>query len=378
VEGEKYKPFNPIHPSYKSRAKGQYTREFSYSLQDLPCDTPQVSEDTVSLVKQLRQENIKVYDIQVEGNNNFFANGVLVHNCLIIDDPHKDRKEAESLKMRSNVWDWFRSTAYTRLEDNGAVIVIMTRWHEGDLVGCLLSGEEKWDVVSLPAIAEQSDSYRNEGDPLWIKKYNLADLNNIRTAIGSREWISLYQQRPTAADGEIFKREYWRYYRELPIFEKIIHSWDTAFKTGKDNDYSVGTVWGIAKNGYYLLYRWKDRVEFPELKRTVVALFNQIPGNEIVIEDKASGQSLIQELQRDNRLPIIPFKSDNDKVARANAASPVIEAGKVFLPEGAEWLQDYIDTMAAFPKAIHDDDVDSTTMALLSMQSRQKYSFASL
>ena len=299
-------------------------------------------------------------------------------NCLIIDDPHKNRAEAESPVMRKNVLDWFKSTAYTRLEKNGSVIVIMTRWHEGDLVGSLLKSNEKWDYISLPAIAEEDEKYRRQGDPLWSSKFDLAALNNIRETIGSREWISLYQQRPSAAEGEIFKREWWKFYRAVPIFEKIVHSWDTAFKKGLENDFSVCTVWGVAQNGYYLLYRWKKRVEFPELKRTVVSLFHQIPGHEILIEDKASGQSLVQELQRETKLPIIPYKIDGDKVARAYAVTPIIESGNVYLPEEADWLLDYIDTLAAFPNAIHDDDVDSTTQALSACQNRTSYSFMTL
>ncbi len=300
-------------------------------------------------------------------------------NLLIVDDPHKNRQEAESPVIRKNVWDWFTSTAYTRLEDNGAIIVIMTRWHEADLIGCILSGSEEWEYICLPAIAEQDEQCRKEGEPLWPQKYDLAALQNIKTAIGSKQWESLYQQRPSAAEGEIFKREYWQYYqlRFMPLFKKIIHSWDTAFKKGSQNDYSVCTVWGVTDTGYYLIYRWKERVEFPELKRTVISIAAQIPPNEILIEDKASGQSLIQELQRETRLPIAAYKIDGDKVARANAVTPIIESGKVYLPADAEWLQDYIDTLAAFPNAVHDDDVDSTTQALSAMQNFNGIAFSS-
>lgn len=299
-------------------------------------------------------------------------------NLLIIDDPHKNRQEAESPVIRKSIWDWFTSTAYTRLEDNGAIIIIMTRWHEGDLIGHVLSGNEEWDYLRIPAIADQDEQYRNEGDALWPEKFNLEALKNIKDAIGSKQWESLYQQRPVAAEGEIFKREWWRFYQYPPLYDKIIHSWDTAFKKGSENDYSVCTVWGVNTTGFYLIYRWKERVEFPELKRTVISLAAQMPPNEILIEDKASGQSLIQELQRETRLPIKPYKIDGDKVARANAVTPIIEVGKVFLPDDADWVQNYIDTLAAFPNAVHDDDVDSTTQALSALQNFNRIAFATL
>lgn len=299
-------------------------------------------------------------------------------NILLIDDPHKNRQEAESSVMRQNVWDWFASTAYTRLEDNGAVIVIMTRWHEDDLAGRLLKSEEHWEYLSLPAIAEIDEPYRKMGEALWPEKYDLADLENIRKAIGSREWISLYQQRPSAAEGEIFKREWWQYfkrnfdkdYREddfLPKFDWVYQSWDTAFKKDSENDFSVCTTWGVAKTGYYLLDVWKRRVEFPELKRAVMALATEFNPNQIFVEDKASGQSLIQEIKRDTSLPIKPITVDRDKVARAYAVTPIIEAGKVYLCENTVWLREYIDSCAAFPNGVHDDEVDSTTQALSQM-----------
>jgi len=143
-----------------------------------------------------------------------------------------------------------------------------------------------------------------------------------------------------------------------------VQSWDTAFKTGAENDYSVCTTWAVLRNGYYLLALWRGRVDFPELKRRVNVLAEEWHPNQILVEDKASGQSLIQELRCDSRLPIIPVKVDSDKRARAEAVTPLIEAGKVFLPESAPWVREFVDEMAAFPTGVHDDVVDSTTQAL--------------
>jgi len=148
------------------------------------------------------------------------------------------------------------------------------------------------------------------------------------------------------------------------VCKRVVQSWDTAFKTGAENDYSACTTWGVTQNGYYLLWFWRGRVEFPELKKRMNWLAQQWKPTQILVEDKASGQSLIQELRYASALPIIPVKVDSDKMARAQAVTPLIEAGKVFLPDLAPWLNDFIDEMAGFPTGTHDDAVDSTTQAL--------------
>lgn len=158
------------------------------------------------------------------------------------------------------------------------------------------------------------------------------------------------------------------------MFKKV-QSWDTAFKKNQENDYSVCTTWLVGQNGYYLLDLWKDRVEFPELKRKVVELSEKHNANEILIEDKASGQSLIQELQRETRLPIKAIKVEQDKIARVHAVTPLIEAGRVFLPkekyppEGrTSWLKDFIDECSDFPNGEFDDVVDSMSQFLLNVK----------
>jgi predicted phage terminase large subunit-like protein len=186
----------------------------------------------------------------------------------------------------------------------------------------------------------------------------------IRAAIGGGAWDSLYQQRPSAVEGAIFRREWWRFFREQPACRRVVLSWDTAFKAGAENDYSVCTVWGVTDSGYYLLWLWRDRVEFPELTRRMRWLAEQWKPTQILVEGRASGQSLIQELQPLDRLPIFPVKVDADKLSRAQSVTPLIEAGRVFLPEGAPWLNDFVDELAAFPRATHDDCVDSLTQAL--------------
>jgi predicted phage terminase large subunit-like protein len=287
-------------------------------------------------------------------------------DLLLIDDPIKDQEEANSETVRKSLHGWYASVAYTRLMAGGAIIIIQTRWHEDDLAGWLLRehASENWEVLSLPAIAERDEDFRKEGEALWPERFPLAELNRIREAVGGAAWASLYQQRPAAAEGAIFKRTWWRFYRQAPKFSQVIQSWDTAFKKGAENSFSVGTTWGSAENGHYLLSVWRGRVEFPALRRVLIAQAEEWKPNAILVENQASGQSLIQELKSATALPVIAVKVDNDKLSRAQAVTAFVEAGKVYLPEEAPWLSDYIDELASFPTGLYDDAVDSTTQAL--------------
>jgi predicted phage terminase large subunit-like protein len=291
-------------------------------------------------------------------------------HLLIIDDPLKDYEEASSETIRRSLHEWYRSVAYTRLMPGGRIVLIQTRWHDDDLAGRLLREKlgERWELLSMPAIAESDDAFRKEGEPLWPERFPLSQLEQIRAAIGSRAWASLYQQRPSAATGAVFKRVWWQFYRP-PLhgpFNRIVQSWDTAFKKGTENDFSVCTTWAVTDNGYYLLHLWRGRAEFPELKRVMISLSEQWKPMAILVEDRASGQSLIQELKTSTALPIIPVKVDTDKQTRAQAVTPLMEAGKIFLPEpeSAPWVSDFVEEMACFPNGVYDDVVDSTTQAL--------------
>jgi predicted phage terminase large subunit-like protein len=294
-------------------------------------------------------------------------------DLLIIDDPVKNAEQASSPVYRQKAIDWYDWTAYPRLEPNGSVVIVMTRWHEDDLAGKLLKASpEGWESITLPAIAEADDPLgRLEGEALWPERYPVPVLESIRTTIGSEAFVSLYQCRPQAPSGNIVKREWWKYYTEKPVFSRIIHSWDTAFKAGQGSDYSVCTVWGEAATGFYLLNVWRQRVEFPELKRASVALYDHDKPSAVLTEDAASGQSLIQELRRDTKLPVLAVKVDKEKTARLTAITPLIEAGKVLLPERATWLADYVDELSAFPNGEHDDQVDSTSQALAWLTARR-------
>jgi predicted phage terminase large subunit-like protein len=290
-------------------------------------------------------------------------------DLLLIDDPIKSDAQAYSALERRGLQSWYETVAYTRLQPGAAIVLIQTRWHEDDLAGWLLRehADDGWTVLNLPAIAETNEGWRREGDALWSKRFPVGKLNQIRAAIGGSAWAALYQQRPAAAEGAVFKREWWRTYTAATLparFEKIVLSLDTAFKSGKANDYSVGLVLGVGATGFFVLDIVRERVEFPALKRKVEMLAERWHPNVVLIEDKASGQSLVQELQTSSRLPVRPIKVDSDKVTRANAITPLIEAGRVLLPETAPWLGDFLDELSSFPAAAHDDQTDALTQAL--------------
>lgn len=288
-------------------------------------------------------------------------------DLLLIDDAVKSREQAYSAAERKSLQQWYEHVAYTRLQPGGAIIIIVTRWHEDDLPGWLLRehAREAWKTISLPAIAEPADLLgRKEGEPLWIERFGLETLDRIREAVGTAAWLSLYQQRPVREHGGTFHRDWFRSYGASPEFQRVIFSVDSAYKINQSADYSVIQVWGETASGYCLLHCWRQRAEFPELTRQATALAELWRPNAVLIEDAASGQSLIQALKAETRLPVLPVKPLGDKVARASAVSPLVEAGKVYLPESAPWLTDFMEEASTFPAAPHDDQVDAMSQAL--------------
>ncbi|MGZ6350549.1 MAG: phage terminase large subunit [Ktedonobacterales bacterium] len=301
-------------------------------------------------------------------------------HCLVIDDPHKDRKEADSAHARDAVWEWYTDTVYPRLEPNGKIVLVMQRWHEDDLAGKLLKaaaqGGDQWDVISLPAIAEENDQLgRLPGQALWPERFSVAELERIRANMSPRGWISQYQQRPVADGGTTFKAHWLsRRYHELPgqrrVYKRKVMAIDTAFKTGVANDFSVIQIWGEGDNSYYLIDMWREQVEYPDLKRAIIDQFNLHRPDVILIEDAASGQSIIQDLQRNTTLPIVAVKAKGSKQARADSVTPLWEAGKVLLPEEAPWLHVFLEEHLAFPFGGHDDTVDPGVYALKRLSER--------
>lgn len=293
-------------------------------------------------------------------------------DLLILDDAGaKNYEEAMSLTIREHTWDWFASTAYTRLSPNGKVIVVATRWHEDDLTGRLIK-QGGWQVLSLPAIAEEDDEMgRLPGEALWPEQFPLQSLEQIKTTIGAQKFAALYQQRPTPESGSIFKREWTnKRYRELPQLHTTVMAVDSAFKTGTSSDYSAIAILGTDGTNYYLIHLFRDRLEYPDLRRTIIDHFNRFRPSVVLIEDAASGQSAIQDLRRNTSLPIVPVKAKGSKQSRADVVSPLWESGKVYLPEYADWLEDFILELTSFPVAPHDDMVDAVVHALMRLSSR--------
>src|SRR5208282_1915432 len=190
-------------------------------------------------------------------------------DLLLLDDLLKGFEQANSQTERASLKSWFESVAYTRLQPGGAIVFISTRWHLDDLPGSLLRehANEGWEVLSLPAVAEPDDPLgREEGEPLWPSRYSLETLERIKDAVGGAVWSSLYQCRPAAAEGATFKRSWWRTVAALPEkFERIVLSVDSAYKVGRQNDYSVILALGVSQNAYHVIDVVRERLEFPQL-----------------------------------------------------------------------------------------------------------------
>lgn len=307
---------------------------------------------------------------------------------LVIDDPIKDRKEADSDAYRDAVWDWWTDVASTRLAPGAPVVLILTRWHEDDLAGRLLAAEDGhlWRVLNIPAQADHR-SEKGESDPLGrqpgeflisARRRTTDQWEAIKVRSGGRTWNALYQGRPAPAEGGLFKRDWWREYRSprwivredgshwVPGADEVAMSWDMAFKDLSSSDYVVGQVWGRWGLEVYLLDQVCERLSFVETLKAVRALSARWPqATAKYVEDKANGTAVINALSR--TVPgLIPVEPDGSKQARASAVSPFVEAGSVHLPapELAPWVGGFVDEHAAFPQATHDDQVDATSQAL--------------
>lgn len=306
----------------------------------------------------------------------------------IIDDPYKNRQDANSTTIRAGVWDWYVSTFYTRLEKGGKVLITLTRWHEDDLAGRLLDiakkdpSADQWTVLEFPAIAEgelHPEDPRKEGEPLWKWKYPLEELNKIKSTVGSYEWNALFQQRPAPAEGAIFKNEWWKYYDTPPYNpDEYVISWDLTFKDSETSDYVVGQCWGRVGADFYLIDQVRKQMSFTETLQAVRAFSNKHSmARTILVEDKANGPAVISTLQREIS-GIIPVNPEGGKVSRAQAVTPLIEAGNVWLPRNAPWIGDFISEVSSFPAGKHDDMVDCMTQALNRMANNRPAEFFSM
>jgi predicted phage terminase large subunit-like protein len=326
----------------------------------------------------------------------------------IIDDPVKNDQEAMSVTYQERTWEWYKATFRTRIQRDGAIILIMTRWHENDLAGKLLAAQEEdgeeWDVISLPAIAEAEDLLgRDPGQPLCPDLFTKEALESIEKAVGSFWWASLYQQRPSPAEGGILKRNWWKFWcypgqedklqpvilklpnsegggfinvRPVPLpkrFDQIAQSWDMAFKDTKASAYVAGQVWGKRRADKFLLDQLRDKMDFVVTVQAVEALTKKWPEAKAKwVEDKANGPAVISTLKR-KISGLIAVNPEGSKESRAYAVSPEIESGNVFLPHPqiAPWVNGFIDECAAFPNGKYADQVDAMTQALNKLEGKR-------
>lgn len=295
-------------------------------------------------------------------------------NGILIDDPVKSRAEAESAAYRARCWNWYTTDIFTRLEPGGWIILIMTRWHDDDLAGRILKSEtgHLWEVLNLPATCEDPASDplgRKLGEALCPERYDAAELGTIKQVMGE-DFQALYQGRPVAAEGGIFKKHWVRRYNALPeSFEAIIHSWDCANKAGQLNDWTVGTTWGVTRAGdAYLLHATQRRLEYPGLRRAAKAYADDWSPACVLIEDKGNGIALVQDMRRDTAYRIIAIEPHGDKVMRASNESTAYASGQVWHPhhtaENSGWLAPLERELFNFPNDANDDHVDSITQFL--------------
>jgi len=298
---------------------------------------------------------------------------------IVVDDPLKP-DEALSDTQRKAVNDWYNHTLLTRLDNKntGCIIVIMQRLHEDDLVGHLLN-HGGWKLVRLPAIAEENEVHeistllgsrrvtRRVGECLQPDRESLATLEMIRGTIGEYNFAGQYQQAPAPFGGGLVKIEWIKFYTsaEIPgMWDFVFQSWDTVNKPSELSDYSVCTTWGVAGWHVYLLSVLRERLDYPALKRAVREQAHHFGPTVILVEDKASGTQLIQELTYEGLHAIKSYKPTMDKVMRLHTVCASFENGCVHLPQAAPWLSGYIHELVTFPKGKYDDQVDSTSQAL--------------
>jgi predicted phage terminase large subunit-like protein len=368
--------------------------------------SPWYQERWGHVVRFSRDQNQKTqYENTARGSMLATAMGALATgfggDVLVFDDP-LNPEQALSEAERTAINIKFDGTFRSRLNNpaTGVKIIVMQRLHEQDLTGHVIGKEAgRWIHVKLPATAETHEHWkrpasnfefrRRPGELLWPDRLPESHLAGLKTGLGSWAFAGQYQQNPAPLEGGIIKRNWIRFYRDLPArFEFMVQSWDCTFKgssaKGSDTDFVAGQVWGKHEGNFYMLpYRVHDRLDFGPTKTAIKSAHSAFPkAHAILIEDKANGPAIISELRRE--IPgIVAIEPEGGKLARAQSTAPLWEAGSILLPDpqvfnghdaahpnvGA-WLDQYIHNICTFPKAAHDDDMDSTSQALIYIRHR--------
>jgi predicted phage terminase large subunit-like protein len=310
-------------------------------------------------------------------------------DIIVLDDVH-NVVEADSTKVREGVLDWWDQAMQTRLNDpkTGAFVIIMQRVHEQDLTGHVLANElgDEWDHLMLPARYEIghptpmrsslgfTDPRTKEGELLWPARFGEKELSVLERSLGSYAAAGQLQQRPSPKGGGILKASWWVPWEseEMPKnIEYVLQSWDTAFEAKESSSFSARTTWGVFKNQGVMcaivLEAWFDKVSYPDLRRIAQEAYSEWQPDAVLIEKKASGQSLLQDLRMAG-VPVLAYSPDRDKEARAHASSAMLEDGRIFYPSSRKWAKDLIDICAAFPAHPNDDVVDTCTQAWLRLR----------
>jgi len=296
-------------------------------------------------------------------------------DLLIIDDPHSEQEAKQgNPAVFDNVYEWFTSGPRQRLQPGGAIIIVMTRWSKRDLTGQILKnagkdGVDQWEIIDFPAIMPS-------GTPLWPAFWSKTALEALKAELPVAKWEAQYQQNPTSEEGAIIKREQWAIWDKdtPPQCEYIIQSWDTAFEKNNRADYSACTTWGVFQHpnksgdmrpNIILLDAFKQRMEFPELKKMALELYQEWEPDTLIVEKRAAGAPLIYEMRKMG-IPLSEFTpgKGNDKISRVNAISDLFASGVVWCPE-TRWAEEVMDELASFPNGDHDDLVDSSSQALM-------------
>jgi predicted phage terminase large subunit-like protein len=299
-------------------------------------------------------------------------------DLFVIDDPHSEQDVKTNSRLAfDTAWSWFQTGPLQRLMPGGAIIIIMTRWSLLDLTGKLIDYQIKnpesipWEIVELPAILNEDTEQEKS---LWPEQWPLTSLKATKASLDPKYWNAQYMQQPTSDNSAIVSRKHWRIWEgeDPPPCDYVIQSWDTAFETKNNSDYSACTTWGVWYNEeegnspqVILLDAFKARMAFPELKETAHKHWKEWDPDAFIVEKKAAGAPLIQEL-RAMGIPVQEFSPSrgNDKMVRLNAVADLFTSGKVWAPD-TRWAREVIEEVASFPVGEHDDFVDTTTQALL-------------
>jgi predicted phage terminase large subunit-like protein len=361
---------------YRPRLDQPRGGESDRPLPDVPflvsCDAGICASD---LEAGLYGPGFDVVDLQTS-TENFVAGNVLVHNCLVIDDPVKNRADAESATSREAVWDWYTSTAYTRLAPGGGVLVILTRWHDDDLAGRLLrkqaEGEgDEWVVVEYPAQAVHDELFRRAGDPLHAERYDNEALERIKRAVGPRDWQALYQQNPTPDEGDYFNKSMFQWYgaQEIPDYAELnfYTAWDLAIGEKEQNDYSVGITVGVDKHDRTFVVDIQRGHWGPlELTDRILQVYKTWRSSITGIERGHIEMTLrpfLEKRIREERLTSFYIEELNpgkrDKIARARSIQGRMQQGLVYFRKHCNATAQLVAEMMRFPNGVHDDGVDA-------------------